>query len=195
MKKIFIILFATLILFSSCIFEKHEEEINEIKYQSVQQKDDLMNLEPKLERYSLDHIVNSLIKIKTINSDALLPDQNGVIESDYSYGTGFYISKDGLFLTAQHVIKRRSKFNSDPITCLDMNNSKPFGPIIEFEDEKNDIALLRNPNPVEYKNYISIDESISKIKKGLGCYCIGFPQEVQNMYKIGNYSATKYRIT
>jgi S1-C subfamily serine protease len=190
MKTIFIILFATLIFCSSCNFEKHEKEINEIKYRTVQKKEELMNLELKLKKYSLDHVINSLIKIKTINSDALLPDQNGVIESDYSYGTGFYISKSGLFLTAQHVIKNRSKFNSDPITCLDMNNSKAFGPIIEFEDEKNDIALLRNPNPVEYENYIDIN-NINEIKKGLGCYCIGFPQEVQNFYKMVSLSHGK----
>ena len=138
--------------------------------------------------YSLEHITKSLVKIKVSNSDALLPDRSGIIESDYSYGTGFYISKDGLILTAKHVLDKRSKFNSDPITCLDMNNNQPFGPIIVFEDKNSDVALLRNPRSGKIKYFIDIFDDASKLKKGLECYCIGFPNEVQNLYKIVSFS-------
>lgn len=139
--------------------------------------------------YSLEDLTMSLIKIKVANSESMMPDKNGILESEYSHGTGFYISNDGMILTAQHVIDKRSAFNSDPITCLDMTGDQPFGPIIIWEDKKNDVAILQHPNNLKkIKFFIDIFNQAGKIKKGSTCYCIGFPNEVQNFYKIVSFS-------
>ena len=76
---------------------------------------------------SLEKLNKCLIKIQVNNTSELLLDSTGIIEEDYSLGTGFYISSDGLFLTAAHVIKGRNKNEEAEQNCQNGLGKRPKG--------------------------------------------------------------------
>lgn len=143
---------------------------------------------------SYDRIIKSIVKIQVDESGELDVDANGIVQSDYSLGSGFYISENGLFLTAAHVIAKRTNNISNPISCFDLDRGETFGPDIIFEDKNSDIALLQNPMYTgrEKNNYyIDIFSKASNIKEGMSCYSIGFPNEVHGYNKIMSISFGK----
>ena len=146
---------------------------------------------------SLESLPKCLIRIQVNNTNKLLLDSTGIIEEDYSLGTGFYISEDGLFLTAAHVIKDRNKDNEGSISCYDSNSENPhFVPIVIFEDTKTDIALLQNVNYTNYgkrnKYYFDLKNYNKEANKvNLNIYSFGFPNEFQGYDKITSFSVGK----
>lgn len=142
---------------------------------------------------NLQDISKCLVKIQVNNTSELLIDSTGIIEEDYSLGTGFYISSDGLFLTAAHVLKDRNKDEDGNISCYENTPNSNFVPIIIFEDYENDIALLQN---VSYTNHDSSCEhyiDIMKFNKDLNkkkneVFSFGFPNDFHGYNRITSFS-------
>lgn len=146
---------------------------------------------------SLEDLDKCLIKIQVNNTNELILDSTGIIEEDYSLGTGFYISSDGLFLTAAHVIKDRNKDEEGSISCYDNNQkNNNFVPIIIFEDIEKDIALLQNVAFTSFgkqnKFYINIENYKTEQNiVDLAIYSFGYPNELHAYNKISSYSVGK----
>lgn len=135
---------------------------------------------------TIDGIAKSLVKIKTYNSDNYSVDRFGVVESEYSYGTGIYISEYGHILTAYHVIEESSSMSTDPYTCTS-HNGEIFTPLYVWHDKNLDIAILLDPNYTGIKtnkNFINLKNISNNIKKGHQCISFGFPNEIQNVEEI-----------
>jgi|WetSurMetagenome_2_1015567.scaffolds.fasta_scaffold00376_8 S1-C subfamily serine protease len=142
---------------------------------------------------NLESLNRCLVKIQVNKTEGITIDSSGIIEEDYSLGTGFYISADGLFLTAAHVIKKRNIHTTAAISCYDYNSNDNFVPIIVFEDIKNDIAILQNvtytgfgKSNTFYMNLNSLSNSINKI--GSKIYAFGYPNELQKTLKVCAFS-------
>ncbi|MFC1583795.1 serine protease [Candidatus Neomarinimicrobiota bacterium] len=134
-----------------------------------------------------------MIKIQVNTTQQLNVDEFGLSEDTHDWGSGFYISEDGMILTAAHVIKRRSPLNREPITCYDPNTKRSFGPIIVYENEDLDIALLQDPlytlDPDKKCKYIRINAKGNRVRNGDLCYCIGFPAEMNEYNRIFGLSS------
>ncbi len=145
---------------------------------------------------SLSDLSRCLIKIQVNNTGEFTIDSTGIIEEDYSLGTGFYISGDGLFLTAAHVIKDRKKEKSGSISCYEIAPNSNFVPIVIFEDIETDIALLQNIDYTRYgksnQYFINIDDINKELNKtNLGVYSFGFPNGLQAYNRIASFSIGK----
>jgi S1-C subfamily serine protease len=144
----------------------------------------------------LESLNKCLIKIQVNKTGSLKIDSSGLIEEDYSLGTGFYVSSDGLFVTAAHVIKRRNIKAAAAIVCYDNNSLDNFVPLVIFEDAKNDIAVLQNVAFTGFgkKNpfFINLQNLSSNSEKvGTKVYAFGYPNELQRTFKICAFSFGK----
>lgn len=103
-------------------------------------------------------------------------------------GSGFYISSNGLILTAAHVIHQVSDLQSTPISGIDLNVKQSFGLIVLITDEESDIALLQNPHftarNTRNKFYIDVFNKNASLIKGKECFNLGFPNEIHNFNTI-----------
>ncbi len=134
-------------------------------------------------QYNIEEITTSMVKLRVLTESDLTVDDAGLMQKNYEWGSGFYISEDGLILTAFHVIENASKSHSDPITCFEPNSGDSRGVWLVYHDKQNDIALLQNEKYTgnkRLKNYINILGRASDLKLGISCFCIGFPNEILN---------------
>ena len=146
---------------------------------------------------SLEYILKSMVRIQVVTTEELNVEVDGTIQKKFSYGSGFYISKSGLILTAAHVINKASKLCKSPLQGYDFNTNRLSGLTIVFIDYTTDIALLQN----EYytsrehfnknKFFINLNKKTSSIKKDMTCFCIGFPNEIQKLDGICSLSFGK----
>jgi hypothetical protein len=81
-------------------------------------------------------------------------------------GTGFSISKDGLIVTAHHVVKNASAIK------IHMNNGSIVKANIYKSDPSNDIAILKTD--LQTTNYLPI-APLRTVKTGERVFTIGFP--------------------
>ena len=137
----------------------------------------------------LNYLEKCLIRIQVYNTNSFEVDSAGLIEGDYSLGSGFYISNDGLFITAAHVIKKRNKDNPAAIKCYDYSSVAGFTVRVIFEDEYSDIALLQNEKYTNFgetnKYFISMHNNINpKVKKGNEVFAFGYPNSLQGYNRI-----------
>lgn len=137
---------------------------------------------------NLDVISKSLVKFKVNKTEKLDIDSTSNVQFDFSYGSGFYISKNGLILTAYHVIEKMSPLNKSPISGYDLELNRSFGLTLVFVDKDNDIALLQNPyftqRGKEKQFYINILNFHKDINYNAKCICIGFPNCIQEFGQI-----------
>ncbi|MBC8391551.1 MAG: SEL1-like repeat protein [Deltaproteobacteria bacterium] len=98
---------------------------------------------------------------------------NGTASADESnssvtaFGTGFFISKDGLFLTAGHVVK-------DAESVRIFWKSKDYPAEKVFIDETLDVAVLK-VSGIQSPQALSLSSS-SRVKTGESVFTLGFPQ-------------------
>lgn len=99
--------------------------------------------------------------------------ENGITSADESngfitaFGTGFFISKDGLFLTAAHVVK-----DADSIQVYWQSKDYPAERV--FVDGTLDVAVLK-VGGVRSPQVLSLSSS-STVKTGDDVFTLGFPQ-------------------
>jgi len=98
------------------------------------------------------------------NGSASANDEGGSIEG---FGTGFFISKDGLFLTAAHVV-------SDAKTVRIYWKSTDYSAEKVFIDESLDVAVLKVAG-IESPQPLALSSS-SEVKTGDSVFTLGFPQ-------------------
>lgn len=91
-------------------------------------------------------------------------DDNGTITA---FGTGFFISKDGLFVTAAHVIR-------DAKSIRIYWNSKDYSAEKVFLDDALDVAVVK-VSGIQSIQSLSLSSS-STVKTGDAVFTLGFPQ-------------------
>jgi S1-C subfamily serine protease len=84
-----------------------------------------------------------------------------------STGTGFFVTKDGFFVTAHHVINGAKTIKVRTI------GGKLYDASVVKIDSNNDLAVLK----INGKNFLPLPiKSSQKIRRGLNVFAIGFPQ-------------------
>ncbi|MDQ7009845.1 MAG: trypsin-like peptidase domain-containing protein [Candidatus Gracilibacteria bacterium] len=133
MKKniiLIIILFSIIGAFSSFIFI-NSPFLNKEGLGVVSLENKIINISEK----SSPSIV-SIIEEKDL--DIYKNNKWGFFDNKVGGGTGFFVNKDGIIITNNHVVKNK---NSKYIIIL--NNGKEFKAKIIYSDKKEDIALLK----------------------------------------------------
>jgi len=139
--------------------------------------------------------LRSMVKIQVNSTQRLEIDEAELIEKNYSYGSGFYISEDGLILTSTHVINKASRLQDTPIQCVELDSGKTYGLIVIFRDDDSDISLLQNVRYTDFntkrKDFIHLNASMNVLRDGVECFCLGVPNELHKYFGIYAISAGK----
>ena len=132
---------------------------------------------------AFNNLIQSMVVVKADVSDEATIDEEGLVEEAVQLGSGFYITEDGLILTAFHNIRKAATRPYRRIFIRPYDQSTFIGAYIVEVFEDADLALLRDARmePPELK-YVDIFEEV-EINEGMSLYAMGFPADISDGYR------------